>query len=486
MMDESNNIRRAWIKILSDVDIERIHEQSLLVLKETGIEVEHEACLKLLEAAGASVDYQTKRVKIPNDLVARCLEKVPEEITLAARNPEKDCFITPKCKPYSRNGGGGDYTIDLETGEFKPLLKADMVDYFRLIDGLQHIDFVAPVYGRDLPVVGRDILVMREMLANTDKHVHMRVYSKESLEYVIRMAQIVAGGKENLKERPILSLLESPISPLKFVEIIVEALFLCGEYGIPVELCVMPISGGTGPMTLAGNTLLFNVEFLGCVVISQLANPGAPLEYAPRPMIMDMNTGIGLTGSIEAAMMSVAGAQMAGFYNVPVSLHGPWTDSMVPDGQATFESTYFALLPAFAGAHVLAGAGMLQQGLSFSHVKLVIDDEIHGVILRALEGFRVDEDYLGANAIARVGPGGSFLADEHTMKFLRSGERYFPQLLFRQTREAWKAEGSNSFQERARERALMILKEHQPAPLPEDVSKALDDLVNDALRQLNP
>ena len=295
MTSEFSNIGKEWIKILSDVDIEMIHEQSLSVLEETGIAVEHEACLKLLEAAGARVDHQTKRVKIPKDLVDQCLETVPEEIILAARNPEKDCYIAPNCRPYSRNGGGGDYTLDLDTGEFRPLLKADMVEYFRLIDGLPHIDFVAPVYGHDLPVIGRDILVMRELLANTDKHVHMRVYSKESLKYVIEMAQIVAGGKENLKERPILSLLESPISPLKFVTIIVDALFLCGEYGIPVELCVMPISGGTGPITLAGNTLLFNVEFLGCVVISQLANPGAPLEYAPRPMIMDMKTGIGLT-----------------------------------------------------------------------------------------------------------------------------------------------------------------------------------------------
>jgi len=484
-MSENNRVGKAWIKILSDADIERIHRQSLDVLEETGIEVDHEAGLNLLEQAGANVDHLTNRARIPVDLVNQCLDTAPEGLILAARNPDNDCIIEPGCRPYSRNGGGGDYTLDLETGMFRPLLKADMVDYFRLIDGLQHIDFVAPVYGRDLPVVGRDILVMREMLANTDKHVHMRAYSKKSLEYIIEMAQIVAGGKENLNERPILSLLESPVSPLKFLDITVDALFLCGEYGIPIELCVMPISGGTGPLTLAGNTLLFNVEFLGCVVISQLAHPGAPLEYAPRPMIMDMKTGIGLTGSIEAAMMSVAGAQMADFYNVPVSLHGPWTDSLVPDGQATFESTYFTLLPAFSGAHVLAGAGMLQQGLSFSHIKLVIDDEIHSTTLRILEGFKVDEEYLGANAIARVGPGGNFLADEHTMKFLRSGERYVPNLLYRQARETWEAEGLKNFQERAKERALTILKEHQPAPLNEDVSKALDDLVSDALRLLN-
>jgi trimethylamine--corrinoid protein Co-methyltransferase len=237
-------------------------------------------------------------------------------------------------------------------------------------------------------------------------------------------------------------------------------------------------------MTMAGNTLLYNVEFLGCVVLSQLAHPGAPVEFAPRPMIMDMNTGIGLTGSIEAAMMSAAGAQLADYYQVPISLHGPWTDSMTPDGQSTFERTYFAYLAAFAGAHVLSGSGMIQQGLTFSHIQLVIDDEINGTMLRVLEGYLVDDDRLGADALDRVGPGGNFLMDKHTMAFLRSGERYQPKLLYRRSREEWAAEGSKSFSERAKEKAMTILEEHQPNPLPEDILQELDELLRHALKTL--
>lgn len=483
MTKNSKQTGKPWIKILSEDEIERIHERSLAVLENTGIQVEHEMGLKTLEEAGAAVDYETQRVKIPADLVARCLESAPAKYTLAARNPEKDCVLEPGGRPYSRNGGGSDYTLDLETGEFRPLLRDDMRDYFRLMDGLDHIDFIAPVYGHDLPVHVRDALVMRDLLANTDKHVHMRAYTKKTLEYIFKMAEIVAGGKVQLKERPILSLLESPISPLRFVDITVDALWLCGEYGIPIELGPMPISGATGPMTMAGNVLLFNAEFLGCVVISQVLHPGTPLEYAPRPMIMDMSSGIGSTGSIEAAMTSVAGAQLAAHYNIPVSLHGPWTDSMIPDGQSTFERTYFALMAAFAGAHVLSGSGMVHQGLTFSHVQLVIDDEINSTLLKALEGFSATEEYLGVDAIDRVGPGGNFLTDEHTFKFLRE-ERYVPQLLFRETRNAWEAGGSKSFRERAKERAMAIIKEHQPNPLPEDISKALDDLVSNATRLL--
>ncbi len=470
-------------KFFADSEIEKIHEQSLKILQNTGIEVNHVQALKMLKKEGAKVDFQTQRVKIPKEMVERCLKTLPDRCILAARDPEKDCLLEPGGRPYSRNGGGSDYTLDLETDEKRPLTKADMKDYFRLLDALEHIDFVAAVYGHDLPVVGRDILVLREMLANTDKHVHIRTYTKEALEFMFKMGEIIAGSKEKLKQRPLISLLEAPISPMKFIEISVDGLWLCGEYGIPLELCIMPICGGTGPITMAGSNLLMNVEFLGCVVLSQLAFPGAPLEHAPRPMIMDMSSGIGLTGSIEGAMMSAASAQMAQFYNVPLSLHGPWTDSMTYDGQSTLERTNFAFLAGLAGAHVLSGSGMLEQGITFSHVQLTIDDEINSALYSLLEGFKADDAHLGMDAIGRVGPGGNFLADEHTLEFLRE-ERQLPNLLYRNSRERWEAKGRKGFKERAKERTKEIIQKHKPNPLPDDIGKALDELVSDALRLL--
>ena len=181
--------------------------------------------------------------------------------------------------------------------------------------------------------------------------------------------------------------------------------------------------------------------------------------------------------------MAAAGAQMAHYYDVPVSLHGPWGDSMTHDGQSTFERTYMTFLAGFAGVNVLVGAGMIQQSLVISHEQLVIDSEINDTVVRALEGFEVDEERLGMDAIARVGPGGNFLADEHTLKFLR-GERYVPGLLYRDSREAWKASGSKTFVERAREKARAILEEHEVTPLPEDTRKALDEYAGDVLKSL--
>ena len=482
-MKEESKTKKPLIEYLSDAQVEQIHEGSLGILEKTGILLDHEEGLQVLDKAGARVDFETRRVRIPRELVASCLKTVPDKFTLAARNPARDCPLVRGGRPYSRNGGGADYTIDLDTGEFRPLMIADMKSYYKLMDALDGISFIAPVFGHDLPVAGRDIQMLHIAFNNTDKNIHMRTFSGETLRHMLEMAAIVAGGKEELRKRPLVSLLEAPISPLKFLDVTVDALWLCGEYGIPLDVCVMPIAGGTGPMTMAGNVQLFNTEFLGGVVISQLAHPGAPLQYAARPMAMDMRTGFSLAGSVELGIMAAAGAQMAHYYDVPVSLHGPWSDSMTHDGQSTFERMYMTLMAGLAGANVLVGAGMMQQSLVISHEQLVIDDEVNRTVFRAVEGFQIDEERLAAEAIDRVGPGGNFVAEPHTLKFLR-GERYVPSLLYRNSREAWDAGGATTFVQRANERARAILAEHEVNPLPEDTREALDEYVSDALKSL--
>ena len=185
-------------------------------------------------------------------------------------------------------------------------------------------------------------------------------------------------------------------------------------------------------------------------------------------------------------MMAAAGAQMAREkYNVPVSMHGPWTDSMLPDGQSDLERANFALMAGLAGANVLAGAGMIEQGKTFSHVQLAVDDEIHGMNRLALSGFSTSGDYLGVEAIDRVGPGGNFLVDAHTLKYLRT-ERFFSQLMVRQTRESWESAGGKDLRERARERVKQILADHEPAPLGDTVAREIASLVKASEKALAP
>ena len=220
----------------------------------------------------------------PRELVAQCLKTVPDHFTLAARDPKKDCPLVRGGRPYSRNGGGADFTLDLDTGEFRPLMLADLRGYYKLMDALDGIDFIAPVFGQDMPVArARHPDAPRGIFRHQQEHPPARLQRQDAQDHVRDGRHRRRAARKAFKKRPLVSLLEAPVSPLKFLDVTVDALFLCGEYGIPLDVCVMPIAGGTGPVTMAGNVQLLNTEFLGGVVISQLAHPGAPLQYAPRP-----------------------------------------------------------------------------------------------------------------------------------------------------------------------------------------------------------
>ena len=468
------------VRFLTQNDMQTIHEQSLFLLENTGIGIDHPEGMALLEKAGASVDYDSKTACIPPDLVEKSLETVPRKITLAGRNPERDLLLEPGGTIRTRNTGGMTQIHDLESGEIRESVLSDTAEFARLLDGLDHIDFIAPLYAADVPLEILELQVLETMMCNTDKHINIRALDKRTFPYLIKMAEIVAGGKEELKKRPVISILEAPISPLFFPDVFIESLLLGGEAGIPIEICSMPNVGGTGPITLAGSLLLSAVEHLATIVISQTACPGAPLIWASRFPALEMKSGN--TGMLtEGAMVSAAAAQLATeYYNLICDLHGPATNAVFPEGESVFEECIGAFVTGFAGRPaVLCGAGGMELGLATSYEQLVISNEIFAVYRRILEGFVVNDDTLAKDVIAQVGIGGNYLGEQHTINHLRS-ERLNSELLKPKTRAKWMDEGSKGLVQLAKEKARTILAEHQPAPMDESKLNSLKSLIQSA------
>jgi trimethylamine--corrinoid protein Co-methyltransferase len=468
------------VRFLSKEGMQKIHDQSLLLLQNTGISVDHGEALKMLADAGADVDMKTQVVKIPPDLVETCLPKVPRKMTLAGRNPERDRVLEPGGNLVTRNCGGMTQVHVSETGQIRDAVLSDTADTARLIDGLDDIDYAGPLYPSDVPPETLELQTLETMLNNTDKNINIRALTRRNLPYLVKMAEIVAGGRASLKERPVISLLEAPIAPLRFPDVFVDALYLAGEYNIPVEICSMPNVGATGPITLAGCLLLSNAEQLATIVVSQLAHPGTPVVWASRFAMMDMASGA--SGMyVEASLVNAASAQMATEqYNLICSLHGPATNSIVPDGRSVLDECIGAFVTGFAGRPaVLVGAGGLEIGLIESHEEMVISNEILGAVRRIIEGFEVDDDTLGYDAITRVGIGGNFLQDDHTFKYLRA-KRFNATFVKPQTKVGWREGGSKLMVDTAREKANKILKEHEPTPLDKDLAAGLKEVIKEA------
>jgi len=464
-------------KILSEQEVEKLHSASLHILNTIGLKVDSEKVRKVLEKAGAKVDHKTMVAHFPSNLVDETIKKAPQRVIYGARNPKYDLVLEPGGDIYNRPLTGAEGYIDLETEKYRLAKMSDVTDWAILVDALENIDYCTAPYPSDVDADTRDIRILPVLLKNTEKHVEIQPYSGEDVERMVELALAVMGSEEELKKRPIFNVLTSITSPLQLLEYASDVMIAAGKHGIPLEINSMAIAGGTAPVTVAGVTLLSHAEVLAGIVVAEILNPGAPIVYRPLPMVMDMSSGVALEGTVENAMMAAAQVQLVKeTYNIPTNMFGQVSDTFITDGQSMIERVFNALLPSLAGANIVSGSGHVEHCYTLDPVQLVIDNEIIGMTKRVLQGFEINDDTLGLDALARVGPGGNFLSDDHTLKYFKT-EYFRPHIFNRGTREMWQSKGEKDLNENAREGAKAILREHKPAPLAENIVKELDSII---------
>lgn len=467
---------RPTIRLLSQEALLKIHEQSLEVLEKIGSDIDHRQARELLGEAGAKLEKGSKRVRFPKTLVEECLKRVPNHFVHGGRLPEHDLLVEVGGDFHTRPMTGGEGYIDLETREWRKMLTKDLIEWTILADGLQNVDYLASAFPDDMNLATRDVHILRLMLEYSVKHVEMQAYTGKGCEYMVEMIKAVQGSTEEVKKRPLLSVLTSALPPLQYKTYALDVLFAVGPLHIPVEMNNMPIAGATAPVTLAGMLLQANIDLLAGITIAQCAFPGLPMEYAPRPMIMDPWSGLSLISRLEIAMASACQVQIATeLYNMPSCLFGPTSDTMIADTGSAVERTLNALLPALSGASLIGGLGALESAYTFDPVLLVLDDDLIGMIRRLLRGVEVTDDTLGMDVIMRVGPGGNYLTDEHTLKYFKT-EYFIPKTANRFRRDVWESKGSKDANELAREHARKILAEHRCEPLDPKLLAELDKI----------
>jgi trimethylamine--corrinoid protein Co-methyltransferase len=275
----------------------------------------------------------------------------------------------------------------------------------------------------------------------------------------------------------------SPSSPLTYDGHVCDVVIRGAEYGIPVDIVPCPITGGTAPLPLAGGLAQQNAELLAGVILIQTVDPSLPVQYSGRLSVLDLRSGRNLWGVPELGLVSAATVQIAHRYHMTADVYGVACDAAGWDMQNGVERMMTALLPALAGADNLSGIGGAWENAA-SLEMLIIDDEIYSDVFRIVRGIDVDEDRLAADIIDKVGPMGTFLAQRHTMKYLREGEVRQPAIWDKRTRDKARAEGIRPIQDVAREKARRILREHIPTPLDRDVDQDLARVVAEGSRRL--
>ncbi len=452
---------------MTDSQVRRIHEAALSILERTGVQIEEPEALRLLQEAGAMVDSDGPRVRLSRSLVEDAVNWAPSRVVLAGRDPRWDLELEG-ARVYIGTGGAALTVLDVETGQPRPAVLRDVAELARLVDALDNVHFyLVPVYPTDMGKDEVDVNTYYAGLANTTKHVQAGVYSVQGIRDTVEMCERIAGGAEQLRERPIVSFITSwMVSPLMFATDVTALLIETCRQRIPVVLSAAPMAGSTAPVTLAGMLAQLTAEQLSGVVLTQLAQRGAPLLIGPIPATADMKTGRYLAGAAEFGLTNAAMAQIAQFYRLPLYNSAGMTDAKTPDIQAGFEKAMSAVLAALAGSNFIHhAAGMLENMNMVAVEQFVIDNDILGMAMRVLQGIEVDDETLALDVIDGVGPGGHYLMSEHTIRHMRS-EFYYPSAVVdRQGWEMWQQDGGQDAVERAGEIARDILANHRPEPL---------------------
>jgi trimethylamine--corrinoid protein Co-methyltransferase len=460
---------------LRDQDVEKIHETSLRVFAEVGVQVNFAEARELFRKAGAEVDDATNVIRIAGDLVEELIHKAPPIVQLCGRaeNGELDCEIGGS-KVYLGTGGTALNVQDPGSKDCRRSTLQDIVNMACLVNTLDNIHFyMLNVYPNDLPVEDVDVNRFGAALNRTRKHVMGGVYTVDGVKNVVKMAEIIAGSPGMLRKRPFISMVTCPISPFKLDESYGQLTIEVARNRIPVVVPAEPLCGATAPITLAGNLVVQNVDTLAGVMLVQLASPGTPVLYGCISSITDLRDMKYLSGAVEMGLMNAAASQMARFYQLPIYATAGMSDAKVNDAQTGYESAITSLMVALAGGNwIHDAAGFLEFCMTASYDKLVIDNEIIGMVMRAVEGIEVSDETLAFDLIKKAGPGGHFVSARHTRKYMRS-EQYVPCLSDREERAKWQATGAINATDRATKTVNQILNSPRQPAVPPDIRKQI-------------
>jgi trimethylamine--corrinoid protein Co-methyltransferase len=439
---------------------ELVHAKSIEILGEVGFCVPEADTLRRLGAAGFPVEPDSQMVRVTPDLLETALDRLPRDVVLYNRAGDKPA-------PFPRNtqngpkrgttlergscfmGAGTPVNVfDLETGTRRPATRQDVRDLVALQDALPQVDIVRPTVTATDQGETSDLVEIAELLRHTGKPIVHRTLSPERVDAAVEMLAAVAGGEDAFQTQPNFATLYCPISPGYFTPENVRCMLRWAQHGVPITLLSMAMGGASAPATLLGELVVINTDILAWIVALQMVNSGAAL--------------------------------MARYYGIPSMCGGLSSDAKELDAQAGFEKAVTAVPLLLEGTSIIYGVGATDAGSTISYLQMVLDDEMIAGLRRMMQGIAVHDLDEEVALIKANTPRGNFLKANHTRRTFR--KHWQPGILSRDAYEAWQAQGE-TIEGICRRKAMDILAEHQPPPLPANVEAEMERVMR---RYLGP
>ncbi len=310
------------INVLSEGDLDQIHLRTLEVLDRTGIWVEDDDALNVFADGGCRVDRETRMVKIPPHVVEDAIRSTPATFTLCGRDSKNDVVFGGD-RIHFMNFGEATKVDDIDTGVNRPSTLADIALAAKLIDWCDEIDMeMNPMIPMDAPTDLPWLTALEVTWPNLTKPVLGGPMSQFEYDAVLKLAAVVAGGEDKLRERPLLIPGGCMVSPLRMPREVSKVWLSDARHGIPANINSMPMSGATAPKTLAATLMMNNAEVLAAITLLQLAGRGTPCLYSTSMSCMDLRFAAEALGSPESSLLTSCYVQLGRRYQIPVWCQG--------------------------------------------------------------------------------------------------------------------------------------------------------------------
>jgi trimethylamine--corrinoid protein Co-methyltransferase len=234
------------------------------------------------------------------------------------------------------------------------------------------------------------------------------------------------------------------------------------------------MAAASTPASNVGTVGVVLAEALMAMAMTQIIRPGSPMLFGVPAMTVALNSGAPVHGSPDSAMVQFLANAMARFYRLPHRAILNVATSKSGDMQSAYDSMW-GLFPAMlSGADWLTmGGGMLEGALTVGYGKTMIDFEQLDAFYHFLQGPKFDDLEEILDMVKRIGPGGHFLGETHTL----NSDLFIFESQHNNSYEQWDADGRLDSEAVGVRKAQKWLRKYQPPPIDAALDEALREFI---------
>lgn len=463
-------------RVVSDDELESIHQASLTLLSTTGMDVLLPEAQRLFQEHEATLDGE--RMRFDPEMLTEIITTAPQEFTFHARNAAQSqqiggdnvVFTAVASPPNSGDIAGGRRTGNHD-------------DFVNLVKLSQHLNAIQmhggyPVEPADIHASIRHLVALRDIVTFSDKPVNAYSLGAQRNQDALEILRLAHGlSEDQVDERTILYSVINTSSPLRLDHPMATGIIELARRNQASIITPFTLAGAMAPVTVAGAVVQQNAEAMVGIALSQIVRPGSPVVYGGFTSNVDMKSGSPAFGTPEFMQSAMLGGQLARRYNLPYRSSNVNAANAV-DAQAAYESVFSLWGAIMGGANVVFhGAGWLEGGLRASFEKMVLDADLINMVGSFLAPLVVDQASMALDAIDEVGPGGHFFGTQHTQDRYRTAF-FSPMISDWRNFESWDEAGAPTADQKAARLYPELLNEYEPPAFEAERLAAVNDFVD--------